>query len=96
MKILYLKRRIHPEQPINWGGEYLLECTHSLNSKSKIYYLMYCDILKKMPNARLKIRVYGRRYVSTQGDCIRYIDADRVCLAEKWNKSKNEEKACDE
>lgn len=89
MKILSLKKTICPEQPINWEGEHLLECTHSFNSKSKKYYLMYCDVLKKMPNARLKIRVYGRLYKSTQGERIRYVDADQVCPADKWHISKN-------
>jgi len=90
MKILFLKRKIYPEQPINWEGEHLLECTHSFNRRSKKYYLMYCDVLKKMPNARLKIRVYGRLYNSIQGERIRYVDADQVCSADKWNISKNE------
>lgn len=92
MKILFLKRTICPEQPINWKGEHLLECTHSFNRRSKKYYLMYCDVLKKMPNARLKIRVYGRLYNSIQGERIRYVDSDQVCSADKWNISKNEGK----
>lgn len=92
MKILFLKRTICPEQPINWKGEHLLECTHSFNRRSKKYYLMYCDVLKKMPNARLKIRVYGRLYNSIQGERIRYVDADQVCSVAKWNISKNEGK----
>ena len=97
MKILLtLKRTINPEQPINWEGKHLLECTHSFNSKSKKHYLMYCDVLKKMPNARLKIRVYGRLYNSIQGERVRYVDADQVCSADKWNISKNEEKAFNE
>lgn len=49
-----------------------------------------------MPNARLKIRVYGRLYNSIQGERIRYVDADQVCSADKWNISKNEGKLFNE
>ena len=80
-----MKRRIcNGEPPKQWQQKHVLTCTHSLNSISKIHYLMYCDILKTMPDSRLKIRVYGDRYVSTAGEKIRYVEADRVELAELW------------
>ena len=78
-------RTIHKTHPEEWAGIHVLKCTHSLNSRSKIDYLMYCDVLKKMPAGRLKIRVYGNRYVSTEGSRIRYVDRDAVDKAEDWN-----------
>ena len=81
---LTMTRRIYSDQPQNWQGQHLLKCTHSLNLKSKIHYLMYCDVLKKMPGGRLKIKVYGERYRSIEGEKIRYVDADQVESAEGW------------
>ncbi|ATD64603.1 hypothetical protein CGZ65_03450 [Neisseria weixii] len=69
-------RTIHKKLSEAWAGIHVLKCTHSLNSRSKIDYLMYCDVLKKMPGGRLKIRVYGSRYVSTEGSRIRYAGRD--------------------
>lgn len=79
-------------QPEKWQGRYLLKCTHVLNSKSRIRYLMYCDIIKQMPDGRLKIKVYGERYCSVDGEKIRYVDAGRVVTAEAYgveNKTDN-------
>jgi hypothetical protein len=45
---------------------------------------MYCDVLKKMPGGRLKIKVYGERYRSIEGEKIRYVDADCVANAGDW------------
>ena len=39
------------------GAVHLLECTHSLNSRSQIDYLMYCNVLKTMSDGRLKVYV---------------------------------------
>jgi hypothetical protein len=71
-------------QPEKWQGRYLLKCTHALNTKSKIRYLMYCDIIKQMPDGRLKIKVYGERHRSADGEKIRYVDAGRVVTAEAY------------
>lgn len=79
-----ITRRIYSDQPQNWQWRHLLKCTHSLNSKSKIHYLMYCDVLKEMPGGRLKIKVYGERYRSIEGEKIRYVDADCVAKASDW------------
>ena len=81
---LTMTRRIYSDQPQNWQGQHLLKCTHSLNLKSKIHYLMYCDVLKKMPGGRLKIKVYGERYRSIEGEKIRYVDVDCVANAGDW------------
>lgn len=81
---LTMTRRIYSDQPQNWQGRHLLKCTHSLNSKSKIDYLMYCDVLKEMPDGRLKIKVYGERYPSIAGEKIRYVDVGRVAKASDW------------
>lgn len=79
-----ITRRIYSDQPQNWQWRHLLKCTHSLNSKSKIHYLMYCDVLKEMLGGRLKIKVYGKRYRSIEGEKIRYVDADQVESAASW------------
>ncbi|ASK27158.1 hypothetical protein BG910_04865 [Neisseria chenwenguii] len=71
-----ISRRLHPNRPEHWAGIHVLKCTHSLNSRSKIDYLMYCGVLKKMTEGRLKIRVYGSRYVLTEGSRIRYAGRD--------------------
>lgn len=81
---LTMTRRIYFNQPQNWQGQHFLKCTHSLNSKSKIDYLMYCDVLKEMPGGRLKIKVYGERHRSIEGEKIRYVDADCVAKASDW------------
>ena len=49
---------------------------------------MYCDIIKEMPNRRLKIKVYGDRHVSICGEKIRYVDAHRVVDAKDYNVKK--------
>lgn len=38
------------EKPQEWDGTHYLTCIHTLNSRSHIDFLMYCNILKK--NAR--------------------------------------------
>jgi hypothetical protein len=81
---LTMTRRIYSDQPQNWQGQHFLKCTHSLNSKSKIHYLMYCNVLKAMPDGRLKIKVYGERYRSIAGEKIRYVDADQVESTASW------------
>ena len=45
---------------------------------------MYCDVLKEMPGGRLKIKVYGERHRSIEGEKIRYVDADCVAKASDW------------
>lgn len=67
--------------PKEWQGEYLLECLHSFNSKSRIEYLMYCNFIKDMPNNRVKIKVFGTRF-SMKGCRIRYVDKYRLHNAE--------------
>ncbi|AIZ78733.1 acylphosphatase [Actinobacillus equuli] len=73
--------------PEEWSGEYLLECLHSLNSKSQIEYLMYCNFIKNMPDGRVKIKVFGSRF-SMVGSRIRYVDKTRIhesSILDKFN-----------
>ena len=66
------------ERPDGWGGTSFLQCTHSFNKKSQMRYMMYCDVLKTMPDGRKKVRVYGERYHRSSGSRIRYVEAGRV------------------
>lgn len=91
-QIIRMNRTIHNEQPKGWNGLHLLKCTHSLNSRSRIDYLMYCDVLKTMSDGRLKVYVYGTRYHSSEGGRIRYVNDWQVSPAEKWDVKKYERK----
>lgn len=59
-----------------------LRCSHCVGVNCK-EYLMKCDVLKAMPDGRVKIKVYGDRYwkpveggeVKTS---IRYVDSYRI------------------
>lgn len=70
--------------PENWEGVYLLACRHHYNSKAYDDFLMYCNVLKEMPDGRLKIKVFGYRWTKTDGEKIRYIDKFRVVEAHKF------------
>ena len=85
-------RTIRKEQPDGWNGSHLLKCSHSLNSRSRIDYLMYCNVLKTMSDGRLKVFVYGKRYHSVQGGRIRYVNDWQVSPAEKWDVKKYEDR----
>jgi len=63
---------------------HLLKCKHCVGSNCKQYY-MVCDILKRMPDGRLKVKVYGDRYWrdSTNITKIRYVEAWRVTPREE-------------
>ena len=91
-QIIRMNRTIHNEQPKDWNGSHFLKCTHSLNSRSRIDYLMYCNVLKTMSDGRLKVFVYGKRYHSVQGGRIRYVNDWQVSPAEKWDVKKYERK----
>jgi len=59
-----------------------LECSHQYNRHSRVEYSMPCIILKKIPNNRLKVLVFGDRRIK-QEFCngkkgIRYVDSSRV------------------
>lgn len=64
-------------QPKEWLGEHYLACRHSLGRYS-IDYLMYCNILKEMPAGRFKVRVFGSRWTTTDGERIRYVERYQV------------------
>lgn len=66
--------RICKEQPVYWDGKHLLRCTHSLNGRSKIRYLMYCNHLGYTKSGKIKLLVFGERYTHTKGGRVRYID----------------------
>lgn len=83
----YLLKKPAPE---NWQGEHLLVCRHHYNSRSYDDFLMYCNVLKEMPDGRLKIKVFGYRWTRTDGEKIRYIDKFRVVKAEKFSKFRGE------
>lgn len=78
--------RICKEQPAYWDGKYLLRCKHSLNSKSKIHYLMYCNHLGHTKSGKIKLLVFGERYAHTRGGRVRYIDRpSKVVEAKDFN-----------
>ena len=56
-----------------------LSCRHAIGLSGLDYY-MDCIILKRMPNYRLKILVFGDRYWKRDKDKkrIRYVDESRV------------------
>lgn len=74
--------------PDGWLGEYYINCLHQLNHGSEIYYQMFCNILKHMPDGRLKIQVFGYRYFYDEkylNRCrIRYVDFCRV-VRRRWH-----------
>lgn len=72
---MYICREKPPEE---WEQQYLLRCVHSFNSKSKMEYLMYCNVLKVMPDKRVKIKVFGNRATSMNGSRIRYVHFSRL------------------
>ncbi len=78
--------RICKEQPTYWDGKHLLRCKHSLNRKSKIHYLMYCNHLGYTKSGKIKLLVFGERYNNTKGGRVRYIDDEsRVYKAKDFN-----------
>jgi len=60
---------------------HFLLCRHAVGDSGK-RYSMYCDIIKKMKNDRLKIRVFGTRFWPGHFDksYIRYVKSFRVSI----------------
>lgn len=79
-----MEYRICKTVPTEWDGEHYLTCTHSLNSRSHINYLMHCNVIKEMPGDRLKIKVFGYRWTKSDGYKIRYVDEYRVVKADAY------------
>ena len=82
--------RIIPDDvkvPDGWHGKHYLNCLHQLNRRSEINYQMFCNILKRMSDGRLKIEVFGYRYFFREEFLnrrrVRYVDADRV-VCRRW------------
>ncbi|GAI87011.1 unnamed protein product [marine sediment metagenome] len=69
-----------------------LSCSHVYCRNSRVDYCMDCIILKKMPNFRLKILVFGERNRKGHDDKkqIRYVDESRVKPNRGLNKYVNE------
>lgn len=76
MEYFIFKRR-----PENWDGKYLLKCKHC-RGRSESKYLMYCNLVKEMPNNRVKVKVFGYRCSSIAGERIRYIHRSRLIKEE--------------
>lgn len=70
--------------PTEWGGKHYLICTHHFNSRSYINYLMHCNVIKEMPDGRLKIKVFGYRWTKSDGYKIRYVDKYRVRNSDEY------------
>ena len=64
---------------------HLLECRHCLGRKITDYY-MACIPLKKMPDGRLKVLVFGRLFWVNDDKKIRYVQANRVRRNPDWAK----------
>ncbi|CAK3961886.1 DUF3319 domain-containing protein [Vibrio crassostreae] len=61
------------------NATHLLQCRHALGDNGK-FYKKRCHILKKMPDGRLKLQVYGDRYWKDTDHIvrIRYVESSRV------------------
>lgn len=70
------------EIPAEWTGKKKLRCQHCIGL-SCYNYLMYCNILKKMPDGRLKVKVFGNRYWGGyEQSRIRYVEENKVIDAQ--------------
>lgn len=58
-----------------------LKCSHQI-AQNGYDYRMACDIIKKMKDGRLKIRVYGNRVWGGNNSRIRYVNPWRVSVRE--------------
>lgn len=67
--------------------EHYLECAHQIGISRKVYY-MRCEVLKAMPDGRLKVRVYGDRNWRGYEDKsrIRYVQPNRVRVLLETNR----------
>ena len=76
-------------KPDRWSGQYYLKCKQQINDGSEIQYQMFCNVLKTMPDGRLKIEVFGDRYRVSESirnkSRIRYVEADRVA-DKRWER----------
>lgn len=56
---------------------HLLECTHCIGTTCKDF-AMRCNVVKTMPDGRLKLVVFGRLYWGGDDKKVRYVEAWRV------------------
>lgn len=47
---------------------------------------MYCDVIKEMPDGRVKIKVYGDRYWHTNNFKYRYVEKRKISKYEEYFK----------
>jgi hypothetical protein len=62
-----------------------LQCSHCVGRNRNIYY-MKCNILKRLPNGKLKLEVFGQRDWKNKEHIkqTRYTEANRVHKKEKF------------
>ena len=68
---------INKAKPADWKGIHVLRCCHCIG-RNRTYYLMYCDVVKEMPNGKVKLKVYGNRYWRTDGFKYRYVEKRKI------------------
>jgi len=76
------------EEPTTYDtAKHVLWCRHAIGKNGRDYE-MRCEILKTMPDGRLKIRVFGERYWWDRRHVsrIRYVDSNRVSVNPTQNK----------
>lgn len=74
---------INKNKPADWKGVHFLKCKHCIG-RNTTYYAMYCDVIKEMPDGRIKLKVYGDRYWHTDSVKYRYVESWRVCEYQKY------------
>lgn len=77
---------INKTKPADWKGIYILKCKHCVGSKNCKRYAMYCDVIKEMPDGRVKIKVYGNRYWHTNNFKYRYVEKRKISKYEEYFK----------
>nr|DAP27145.1 MAG TPA: hypothetical protein [Caudoviricetes sp.] len=77
---------INKTKPANWQGVHVLKCKHCVGSKNCKRYAMYCDVIKEMPDGRVKIKVYGDRYWHTNNFKYRYVEKRKISKYEEYFK----------
>lgn len=66
------------------NATHLLSCRHAVGPNGRDYF-MRCNVVKIMPDGRLKIQLFGERYWTDRTDkvSIRYVEAERVSEIKK-------------
>lgn len=70
---------INKNKPEKWGGEHILICRHCVGELRCKSYAMYCDVVGRMTaTGKIKVRVYGERWNTTESSKTRYVPVNRV------------------